>query len=262
MEVKQVRRYPVPRYPTRIEVLESPDLLNKHIPSNWLRKAELAGLIPLFLSVNCELGKSILDPDLKHTDAAIVAPIFRHGDGRGTIGCLVINPPVFLSEEEALQVINEEFNNHGFPEASNDVHLSNIIVHHNRYKRYDRVNQEYVDIPAETKPLEVDYYLDEKRVAVEFVSYSAYDIDMFGEEQNYWSSLESFDFPECAEKLAQQVRENGRGVYFGVLYDPLSSHDCDDEWWDCNCDPRGKSLNYLREQVVDFVNWLKGQGVM
>jgi len=40
--------------------------------------------------------------------ASLVAPIFRHGAGHGSFGCKAVNPPVFLSEDEARQVIIEE----------------------------------------------------------------------------------------------------------------------------------------------------------
>ena len=35
-------------------------------------------------------------------------PIFAHGTGRSSYGCMSVAPPVFLSEEEAMQVIAEE----------------------------------------------------------------------------------------------------------------------------------------------------------
>ena len=43
----------------------------------------------------------------------VVAPIFEHGTGRGADGCVVVSPPVFLSEEEAVQVIREELAKQG-----------------------------------------------------------------------------------------------------------------------------------------------------
>ena len=38
-------------------------------------------------------------------DAFSVAPVFIHGEGRGALGCVVVSPPVFLSEAEALEVL-------------------------------------------------------------------------------------------------------------------------------------------------------------
>ena len=38
----------------------------------------------------------------------LVAPLFVHGTGRGVVGCIVVTPPAFLSEEEGAQIIREE----------------------------------------------------------------------------------------------------------------------------------------------------------
>ena len=43
----------------------------------------------------------------------VVAPIFAHGDGRAYMGCVAVSSPVFLSEEEALQIIKEELAKEG-----------------------------------------------------------------------------------------------------------------------------------------------------
>src|SRR5690606_34641768 len=43
----------------------------------------------------------------------VVAPIFEHGEGRGSIGCSAVVPPAFLSEEEGMQILGEELAKHG-----------------------------------------------------------------------------------------------------------------------------------------------------
>ncbi|HBO43451.1 MAG TPA: hypothetical protein DD670_05880, partial [Planctomycetaceae bacterium] len=43
----------------------------------------------------------------------VVAPVFEHGEGSGSTGCIVMTPPVFLSEEEAMQIIKDELAKHG-----------------------------------------------------------------------------------------------------------------------------------------------------
>ena len=57
---------------------------------------------------------------------AIVAPIFQHGEGRGATGCIVMSPPVFLSEEEALQVIREEMAAKGVQLGTNQTTVAGI----------------------------------------------------------------------------------------------------------------------------------------
>ena len=265
MQAKPVKKYPHPKYPTKLEILDNPKLLEKNIPSGWKKRVEIAGLVSLFLSANCQLEKSILDPTLKSDDPAIVAPIFIHGAGRGVIGCVVVTPPVFLSEEEALQVINEELRRHGFHITSNNTSLKNIFVHHNQYYVYNHVNNERILIQAEDKPLEVDVYNEHQKVAIEYISEGDYDRFKKIDETGYWSSIETLDFQETAEMLRDQVKERGTGVYFGTFYDPIANMEEDVSWEEYHDKMdalANESKQYLKEQVYDFMNWLKAQGVM
>jgi hypothetical protein len=59
---------------------------------------------------------------------AIVAPIFERGEGRGADGCMVMSPPVFLSEEAALQVIREEMAVKGVQLRTNQTTLAGVTV--------------------------------------------------------------------------------------------------------------------------------------
>ena len=82
MEPKPVKRGRPPAYPTRREVLAGAASLG------------LVNLTGLRL-VLAESGEQRIS----------VTPIFEHGTGRGATGCIVVSSPVFLSEEEAMQVI-------------------------------------------------------------------------------------------------------------------------------------------------------------
>jgi hypothetical protein len=114
MKSKPVRKYASPKYPTRLEVATRPDLLQRHQPPAWRRWPELTGAAGLFLLAGtARLSAADSSPKGSQNPAqakavAIVAPIFQHGEGRGATGCIVMSPPVFLSEQEALQVIREE----------------------------------------------------------------------------------------------------------------------------------------------------------
>jgi hypothetical protein len=103
-------------YPTRLEVLEDPELLTWHLPAAWRHLPAMSGAIGFFLGVNLTVNpaeeKAGAAKPTANT-AAVVAPIFEHGEGRGATGCVVTSPPVFLSEEEALQVIREELAKRG-----------------------------------------------------------------------------------------------------------------------------------------------------
>ena len=250
--------YKNPQYPTKIQVYEDPDLLKKYMPPLWRKNAQVAGLATLFMVASCQSNKSILKSDLDSNAAAIVAPIFEHGDGRGSVGCEVINPPVFLSEEEALQVIGEELVKSGFEISKTNVSLANLTIHHgidiDRDDYYIRGICERGDL----KPLNVDLYDDSQKIAVEFVSKS--DNQDFGIRRGIGSSVDSYDLHAVADSLAEEVKVRGKGVYFGTFYDPLERSLDDEEWY---WDREGMvSKQYLRNQVKDFIDWLKAQGVM
>ena len=114
MKSKPVRKYAQPKYPTRLEIAARPDLLQRHQPPTWRKWPELTGAAGLFLladTARLSAAHNSLEcsKNPAQTNAvAIVAPIFRHGEGFGATGCIVMSPPVLLSEEEALQVIREE----------------------------------------------------------------------------------------------------------------------------------------------------------
>ena len=140
MNAQPVRRQKVPRYPTRLEVQANPTLLEKHLPPAWKTHAEMAGLVGVLLTANAcvDLAQnSGTNPTVKH---AIVAPIFVHGEGRGAVGCVVVNPPVFLSEQDAMQVIREELKKAGVVLSDNKVPLHGISIpqHREVWTAYDR----------------------------------------------------------------------------------------------------------------------------
>jgi radical SAM protein with 4Fe4S-binding SPASM domain len=103
MEAKPVKRKADPRYPTRLEALADRELLEKHMPAAWKSCAEIAGAAAILLTINGCMAQHSHSGNVK----AIVAPIFNHGEGRAADGCEVVNPPVFLSEQDAMQVIGE-----------------------------------------------------------------------------------------------------------------------------------------------------------
>ncbi|NLE56935.1 MAG: hypothetical protein GX616_01130, partial [Planctomycetes bacterium] len=279
------------------------------IPATWLSRGEMAGLLSVFLAVNgtgCSkdqpAGSSARPPanDLAGK-AAIVAPIFEHGEGRGATGCIVVNPPVFLSEEEALQVITEELQQAGLHFSQRDVPMDDVSIP----LRIEVQREDWVTgcagltaKPArtQTKSLNLDLLDSTRFVAVEFVSQS----DHGDARANYddtddttitlWSSsVQDYDFRDTAAWIAKYAGEQGRGLRLGVFYDPLerprpkvdprptsasakTQDDTDDlaalvrEWGRVMKMTREEHLveskRLLRLQAKDFVDWLKGQGVI
>jgi len=228
--------------------------------------------------------------------AAVVAPVFRHGEGRVTHGCQAITPPTVLSEAEALQVIRDELRHAGVELSQADVLLPDILVTGSEwFYEYGWVAQEVRSRHVcFRRPLQVDLLDARNRIAVEYVADSEYAM-LGGPDDMSASSVFSDDLPGLAAKLGAEVRAQGRGLYFGVIYDPVvymdynelyesipevdassDARDADesaavedesDSDWDRfearirrKC--RDDNLTQLRAQVRDFVEWLKGQGAI
>ncbi|MCZ7584672.1 MAG: hypothetical protein M5R36_15785 [Deltaproteobacteria bacterium] len=83
--------------------------------------------------------------------SAIVAPVFEHGEGRGSIGCVMVNGPVFLSEEEALAVIKTALEKRGLTGFGSPKEYPEITI-------AQRLTKEHW---ISTKPKELGTYLDE-----------------------------------------------------------------------------------------------------
>jgi len=295
MSPSPVRRYREPGYPTRLAVLDDPGLLARHLPPAWLRCAATAGAAAVLLAAgNSALaGEAKRAPDPKA--AAIVAPIFEHGEGRGATGCVVANPPAFLSEEEALQVIKEELAKGGVQLSQEGVVLETVRISP-RYERGKKVGdkwvEEIVEEPERAKPLRLDAVDPKSHVAAEFVSAKEY-YELGGTGSG--SSVNDYDFKGVAKSLSERVKGGAKGLYFGAFYDPALSPNVqklfseDEElkklqakpskersqeerdraqqryneiWKKAHAEGRAESQKLLREQVKDFVDWLKAQGAI
>ena len=270
MDVKPVKRYRVPAYPTRLEVLADPDVLEQNVPHNWHRNVLTATTLGVFLAANsCTCADDSRKPS--NPKAAVVAPIFEHGGGRGATGCVVVAPPVFLSEEEALQVITEELANSGIHVTGTNVVLKGVRIPQSE-EHYGQVGEEWKEevreVPGKGEPLAADITDDNHRVAVEYVSNADY-FRLGGLMSR--STAQSYDFRDVAAGVAKAVEKEGPGVYFGTFYDPMSkierSQFKDEKDWRKIWDEAQKqggieSKRLLRLQVKDFIDWLKGQGVI
>ncbi|NLH15001.1 MAG: hypothetical protein GX455_00330, partial [Phycisphaerae bacterium] len=136
MKAQAIDRYPVPGYPTQGEVLQNHRLIARVIPTPFRRLLEtgVSGAIALLVPLSgCDRNPAGavaapssqqvegLDPNDTQTavqpktaqKVLLLSPIFPHGEGRGSIGCVVVAAPVFLTEEEGLDVIKEELSKSG-----------------------------------------------------------------------------------------------------------------------------------------------------
>ncbi len=202
MEPKPVKRSSAPRYPTRLEVMGNRELLEKHMPATWKSCVEMAAAATLFVTVgSCRFG----------IHQAIVAPIFEHGEGRAVAGCEVVNPPVFLSEQDAMQVVDEELAKSGLVLSDRKVKFPEISIP----QRKEGESAWTAIIAA--KPLVLPGFDPVKNVGVAVVGYEGY-FDVGGAKSS--SSVQEFDFKQVAEELRWSVAADGHRFYLGTFYDP------------------------------------------
>jgi len=277
MKARPVKRYRQPSYPTRLEVLSKPELLERHLPPGWRAIPEMAGTVALFLAVNSTVPAADKKTATPPGSIAVVAPIFEHGDGRGATGCVAVAPPAFLSEEEAWQVIDEELGRQQLKLPGTGFEARGVRIPRRRetFSFEDRKETIKVDESfGQAGTYTPDRANLQKRIAVEFVS--SQDYHRLG---GPWSSssVQSYDFKEVAKSVTEAVRKGAKEkLYFGALYDPAvrveppkrepgnpkSVEDWQKYWEEEVKKSKAESHRLLRLQVQDFLKWLQAQGAI
>ncbi|MCX7747283.1 MAG: hypothetical protein N2645_10385 [Clostridia bacterium] len=220
----------------------------------------------------------------------LTPPLFIHGEGLGGFGCVSVLPPAFLSEDEAYQVIREEMQRYGIEIKDGDHKIKDTwIPDTNIYPRFDNgviepddQNNEKdggvtkVKVVAKPKSEKEEYHIDDlqldgydkdKKIGFEFVSTHDY-ISWKKDQSGITSSVESYNLLSAAKTLRNGLGENVKGETIAVFYDPIASMPVDDMMSDkTSAEEKVKkikelSTENLREQVKDFLNWLKAEGII
>ncbi len=295
MKPKPVSKYAQPKYPTRLQIAARPALLRRHQPPAWRKWPELTGAAGLFLLADA-VRLSAADsspkgsPNPTQTNAvAIVAPIFVHGEGREATGCIVMSPPVFLSEEEALLVIWEELAKSGVKASQTNFVVPAVKIKPTHGEFFQKAGKtQYV--PPSERPLIASAADPHQKVVVEFVSQR--NCHQLGAPSSM-STVQSYDLEAVAKSVAAKVQQQGQAkLYFGTFYDPMAdtseTRDISrskasteavktNEQWEgvkftngvltATLPPQGAaakpdSRRLLRLQVQDFIKWLQAQGAI
>lgn len=261
--------YSAPKYPTKEAVTANPQLLS-YIPRRWAKNPYVltalslvmaAGLTACGSAQESESDFSFPSPavsDSPSTDSVDNAqsesdtldiPIFAHGTGRGGYGCESVAPPVFLSEEEAMQVIAEEC-------AAQGIDISGTKTISGTFPATSLVPGNDTG-DTYTGSLTLDGYSEDLDLGIEFVS--SEDILDWEAPSGMHATVDDFRLKDTAQRLSDATDR------VAVFYDPTASNYEDftgsnEESYVEN--GKAQSLEALREQVRDFLQWLKAQGVI
>ncbi len=289
MEARRVTHYNPAAYPDKDAVLIDHDLLVT-MPTRWKRSAAicaaLTATVALLTACKAEAGSGVV----AETTAAIATPeitqsptpsptpaptpsptpkilrevpVFEHGTGRGSFGCMVVNPPIFLSEGEALDVIREVATENGLRFGGtailDDIGIPVVGDIASR-------SQEAMEYKTKKGTVLLDGFDEERRIAFEYVSADDMDAWREGEIQ---SSVTSYFTLDVSRTLAEQMEQTTKGMTVGVFYDPVihssqvhSSKDTGDDYTAFRQEAMRLAKEELKKQVLDFIAWLKAEGII
>jgi len=224
MNVSPVSRYANPRYPAREILDEHPELLR--LPRRWRQHAlVLAALTAVgTLAAGCRPQAAVAEiptggapPPPPAPAFAKVAPIFEYGTGHGAFGGIGGNSPVFLSEDDARQVIVDESKRAGITFAADGKRFTEF----NMPVTWVKYGGDKEHAPAlQRRELVLDGMDAAKGIGYEYVSK-----DDFTAWQSKDNPMHSTAWSEDLLAPARQLRDElvkveSPGAY-GVFYDPM-----------------------------------------
>ena len=215
MRLQPVKTHKPPMYATRAILDAHPELL-RLVPKRWQTNAVLltalatAGVIVSTRWLPAANGA--VKPDVSR-----VAPIFLHGDGRGAFGCESVNPPAFLSEDEAREVVLMEGKQAGIDFAIDAKTLSNVPVPLTSYGWDEKKKTQ----ESKRRDLLLDGWEKKRKIGFEYISEKDYQ-DWIA-PSIYMSTVQSYDFLDAAKSLRAGLTEVKPTGAYGVFYNPMIS---------------------------------------
>lgn len=281
MEIKSITESRQPNYPTIELFIKHPELLSRNIPGNWLKNRFVATSLAGFLLSSCgtvttkksteteiidtlkidnqrenkkistiaaqESTSTQKNKMIENNIVTNVAPIFAHGDGRGAAGCIVMSPPVFISEDEAMKIILDKLKAEGYNFSTKNCPTFSF--------RVLPIANECDEPKGKVKiKLRMDAYNSNSKWAIQFISTN--DHDKF-KNDNCWSSVSGYDTKEAAEIINQELKKQYK-TNAVVFYDPMPGVKDYKEY-----EITEKEANeLLLAQVTDFIKWLKQNNIV
>jgi len=292
MKLTAIKTYGDPRYPTSEILAQRPELL-RVLPRRWHNT-------PLVLGTLAALLALIEQPTLRADEKSTVhtAPVFVHGSGKGAFGCVAVSPPVFLTEADACEVIEEEARKAGVELSERGHKLSGVeIPITDPFAFLAEEDQRNGKKPAKPTPtfqkgdLPLAGWNSKLRVGYKFLSSKDFE-DWEIKDSSVNCSVSEYNLLETAKRLQtglQKGKETGAVV---VFYEPVGkpseslqrfkmpsdwqslskdekqalekeSIKADEAYWKAyKTSAKKAGAEELRSQVKDFIAWLKAQGVI
>lgn len=295
MEIKSVKSRK-PSYPSLEEFALNSNILKKRIPSNWLKNKIVAGVLMTYL-LSCSnqndednnkrevvmLGTwrnkmKTIDTCQTEDNKYKVAPFFIHGDGFGAEGCIVMAAPVFLTENEARDVIFNRLaqDNLLFDTSKTEKmkfiskSIADNFIYRNKVKEELRYNEVEIKLDGYNKELNLALKFVSLNDFNKFKSLNTENINLFRNDSLFHPSLYNFNIARAAKRIRLELVKAGNKNAV-VFYDPVTSYYLGGERI---CDKREFGKNYseqnakdeakqlLLKQVEDFISWIKAEGLM
>jgi len=306
MKVSPVKKYSKPSYPSREEFLKEASQIKDCIPESWKNKKIITGALTVFLlgssanhpkdnqsnKTHTIISKEKLNDDLKTESKIIneekissIAPLFIYGGGRGAYGCVIINPPSFLSEQEAREIIELELKKEGIIFDRKNYRINELSFRRNYGfdREYEEEDDELFDsiFPENKDTVELDGYSTAYNLGYEFVSAWG-DYHALGGEYS-GSTVTSFDLIKAAENLREKMKDYGK-MNTVIFYDPIEEYEraesknpsldylkrytlnyndkCNIDLQQNKNNVHQKSYELLKRQVADFIEWVKKENLL
>ena len=305
MKVAPLTSYREPAYPTRAAARAQPDLLQR-LPQRWAdpRFTRIVGAsfaLRALLTPDDDAAAATekspavaqapgrpgtVTPDAAaqkvQQASAVVAPILADAlehDGRGSFGCVAINPPTFLPEDEALDLIQAELRAAGLQPVE-FVPMAGVLSPAGAKAGAEQSAGAFERrMSPRLAPGTYTFACADtnRAVYVEYLSRRKF-LEWSGPSM---STADSYNFPELARQVAGslgQTRVPQRTV-FGVFFDPLAhpggrSPEADgltNEQWSLVSEEFSRARHAsaeemakrkLQKQVQHFIDYLRQQGIV
>ena len=201
--------------------------------------------------------------------ATTVAPILQKAmdeDGRGAFGCVAIDPPVILPENEALDLIEQEFAKAGVKlrdcyELTG--YTRTVDDREELHRRLFRDDSEKGDTSAPKRKSErgswvFDLATEDGSLLLEYLSTADHD-KIAGGNSGDFSTVIRYKFPAQVEHFRAdlETRTKGNPVTIGLFFDPMARAMAWDETTKKWIGRPGSSLAALPEEEREKLDWEK-----